>query len=185
MASEVTVANIALSLLGEPQIVSLSEDADRARKINTRFEDVRDATLRAHPWDCAEARAQLANDGTTPVFGFTFSFDLPSDFLIVRRLEVHTAKWKIEGKKLLAEDSPAKILYTKRVTDPNTWDALFIQVFGARLAYEVCESITKDTALKTRLWDEYKQKIDEAARVDGQQGTQEFVDEHPFITERL
>ena len=185
MASEVTVANIALSLLGEPQIVSLTEDADRARKINTRFEDVRDATLRAHPWDCAEKRVQLANDGTTPVFGFAFSFDLPSDFIVARRLEVHTAKWKIEGKKLLAEDSPAKMLYTFRVTDPNTWDSLFIQVFGARLAYEVCEAITKDTDLKTRLWREYLEKKKEAISVDGQQATPEFVDENPFITERL
>ena len=69
MTSIVEIGNIALVNLGEDTITSLSDDVKAARLINRRYAPIRDAVLRAHPWNCAMARAQLASVDPAPVWG--------------------------------------------------------------------------------------------------------------------
>ena len=56
MASEVDICNRALSKLGAARITSLTEDSVNARACNAMYESVRDAELRAHPWNFAMKR---------------------------------------------------------------------------------------------------------------------------------
>ena len=62
MASEVDIANRALQKLGAESIVSLTQDSENARACNLCYEPIRDAELRAHPWNFAIKRASLAAD---------------------------------------------------------------------------------------------------------------------------
>ena len=51
MASVVQICNGALNQLGASTILTLTEDSKNARLCNARFENVRDAVFRHHPWN--------------------------------------------------------------------------------------------------------------------------------------
>ena len=60
MASEVQICNLALAKIGDQQITSLTENSKAGRLCNLVYEPLRDATLRAHPWNFAITRETLA-----------------------------------------------------------------------------------------------------------------------------
>ncbi len=77
MTSVVQICNIALSNLGEAKIAALTDENERARQCNLRYEDCRDAVLRSHPWNAAVTRAALAANVTAPAWGFAKSLPFP------------------------------------------------------------------------------------------------------------
>ena len=52
MASTVDICNSALNMLGGATIISLTENSKNGRLCNQRYEPVRDAIFRSHPWNC-------------------------------------------------------------------------------------------------------------------------------------
>ena len=52
MASVVQICNSALNQLGASSITALTENSKNARICNERYETVRDAVYRSHPWNC-------------------------------------------------------------------------------------------------------------------------------------
>ena len=83
MASVIEICNSALNQLGASAITSLSENSKNGRLCNARYNTVRDAVFRAHPWNCLTKRITLAADTTAPDWGYTHAFTLPSDCLRV------------------------------------------------------------------------------------------------------
>lgn len=185
MASEVGVANIALSHMGEKLISSLDEASSSARILKARIDDVRDTVLRAYPWNFAEERAALAALATAPAWGYDNQYLQPTDCLFVRGIEddlLSNLVWKVEGRKILTnEGAPLNILYTKRETDPNQWDSMFAAALGAKLAHETVELITKDAKLKRGLLDNYGRIFAEATSVDSQEGTPPQSPNNPLL----
>ncbi len=172
MTSVVEIGNIALVNLGEDTIASLSDDVKAARLINRRYAPIRDAVLRAHPWNCALARAQLASGDPAPLWGPAACFQLPADCLRVLRLDDRSVAWKVEGRKILASaPAPLNILYTRRIADPNVFDPLLVEALAARLAADLAHPITQSTTLIGVMWDLYRQKLIEARGVDGPEGS--------------
>ena len=186
MASVVSICNIALSNLGDEKIASLSENNDRARSCDLRYEDVRDAVLRSYPWNCATTRVELARSTTDPVWGFTYSFALPSDCLRVLDVYDYTVPFAIEGRFLLTENSSAKLKYIARITDPNDYDILLQQAIGIRLASEIAEALTGRTELKAEMYQKYLLILTEARGVDSQEkGMPSVIEANDFINARF
>ena len=71
MASTVDIANFALNNLGASNITSLDENSKAARVVNQRYES-KDAVFR-HLWNYLINRASLAQETTTPAFGYAFN----------------------------------------------------------------------------------------------------------------
>jgi hypothetical protein len=57
MATDVDIANRALSRIGARRLTTLADATEAARAINSAFVQVRDEVLRAHPWKSACRRA--------------------------------------------------------------------------------------------------------------------------------
>lgn len=172
MTSVVEIGNIALVNLGEDVIASLSDEVKAARLLNRRYGPIRDAVLRAHPWNCAMVRAGLASSDPAPIWGPAACYPLPADCLRVLRVEDRSAAWKVEGRKIVSNaGAPLNILYTRQITDPNEFDPLLVEAIAARLAADLAHPITQSTSLIQVMWDLYRQKLIEARGVDGQEGT--------------
>ena len=86
MASVVQICNGALNQLGASTILTLTEDSKNARLCNARYENVRDAVFRHHPWNCLQKRLALPADTEAPAWGFTKQFTLPADCLRLLRI---------------------------------------------------------------------------------------------------
>jgi hypothetical protein len=169
MASVVQICNRALQKLGSKRITDIEEDSVEARSCNVLYEDLRDAELRAHPWNFAIARSEIAADSETPDWGRANSFTLPADFLFL--LEDYPEDnslikdWQIEGRKILTDDdAPIQIRYIKIVTDPNEMDPLFREALATKMAIELCEELTQSNTKKEGLKDDYKEIISQARK---------------------
>lgn len=175
MASDVQIANRALSKIGDKSIVSLTEASEPARAINECYAIVRQSEIRRHPWHFAKKRAALAADVETPEFDYEYQFTLPSDCLRLLMPQNNSESvqtdgrvdWKIEGRKILSnQEGPLYVTYLADVTDANQFDAAFVDVFACRLAMEVAHRLTGSTDKRKQAKDEYRDALIEARRMN-------------------
>tara|TARA_A100001515_G_scaffold23554_1_gene18215 strand:- start:1089 stop:1670 length:582 start_codon:yes stop_codon:yes gene_type:complete len=170
MASIVDICNGALNQLGASTIITLTEDSKNARLCNARFTQVRDSVFRSHPWNCLQKRVELAADTDTPAWGFTSQFTIPADCLRVLSILDFDSDHKIEGRKILTDNSSMKILYISRVTDPNEYDELLRETLSAALAADIAYAVTSSNPVAKNMYDLFQQKLKEARFVDSTEG---------------
>ena len=170
MASIVDICNGALNQLGASTILSLTEDSKNARLCNARYTQVRDSVFRSHPWNCLQKRVQLAADTDTPAWGFTKQYTLPADCLRVLTILDQDSDYKIEGRKILTDNSSMKILYVARITDPNEYDELLRETLSAALAADIAYGITSSNPLTQNMYNLFQDKLKEARFVDATEG---------------
>jgi hypothetical protein len=178
--SVVSICNTALDLLGADTITSLADDSKAARFCARNYERVRDAVLRAYPWNCAIARAALAALAEAPAWGYGKQYPLPEGpepAYCLRVLAINGEvdfglAYKIEGRRILTdEDAPLDILYIARIEDPARFDALLIDAIAARLALDAAYPLAGSVSLAQSMSQAYAEKIAEARQVDSQEGS--------------
>ena len=194
MASVVEICNSALNMLGANNITALTEDSKNARLLNQRYIPIRDVIFRSHAWNCLIKRVQLAQDTDTPTHEYAKQYTLPADCLRVLKVGGHHdgsssdlddgQKFKVEGRKILTDESTIYLLYIANITDVNEYDTLLQETLAARLAAELCYAITSSTSLATQMNEQFNEKLREARHVDASEGTAEMLDASTFINAR-
>lgn len=194
MPSVVDICNEAMDLLGAATIASLTENSKEARLCNRRFDTVRDAVLRSHPWNVAVARASLAKDADAPAFGFSSQFTLPTSPYCLRVLSFWNTSvdnnvaaydsnvmYKIEGRKVLSNEGSCKITYISRVTDTEQYDSLLSSAIAHRLASETAYAITGSNGVSQAMQAMYEARLREAKSVDAMEGYPEQPQANEYI----
>lgn len=173
--SQVDIANRALTKLGAGRIIALDDDSQASNTLSSMFDIVRDAELRKNLWHFSKARAQLPALSEVPMFGFSHQYQLPADFL--RLIEVNGRRcqpkpqldgwYSIEaGRILISQSGPLRIRYVRRVEDPTLFDALFVEAFACKLAFESCETLTQSNTKKQTAAQEYEVAVADARRMN-------------------
>ena len=170
MASVVDICNGALNQLGASTILTLTEDSKNARLCNARYTQVRDSVFRSHPWNCLQKRQQLAADTDTPAWGFTQQYTIPADCLRILTILDYDSDYKIEGRKILTDNSTMKILYISRVEDPNEYDELLRETLSAALAADIAYAVTSSNPTATNMFNLFQSKLKDARFVDSTEG---------------
>jgi hypothetical protein len=178
--SVIEICNNALLDLGEDAIMSLGDEGKAAALCNHRWPAVRDAVLRAHPWNCAMAQAELAAGAAAPLWRWEYRYVLPVDFLrivhMVGRDGTPVRDWEIQGGIVLCnEEAPLFISYVRRETDPRRYDALLTEALAARLAATLAYPLSGSTSLAQSCWSVYQDKLNEARGVDAREGVPESI----------
>jgi hypothetical protein len=193
MASTVDICNGALNQLGATTILSLTEDSKNARLCNSRFTQVRDGVFRSHPWNCLQKRIELAQDTTTPAWGFKYAYTLPADCLRLLRILDYDSNYKVEGRKILSNTETMKILYVSRVTDPNEYDELLRETLSSSLAADIAFAVTSNNTTATNMYNLFQDKLKDARFVDSTEGQNveqdlgmaDVIDAGTFINSRF
>jgi len=185
MPSVVDVVNMALDKVGHGAITSLGDGTKAANLAARMWLIVRDKVLREHPWNFAISRDVLAPLAGSPSWGFAYQHELPSDLLrLIEVRDLSTDEYQIEGSTILADDDALYIRYLKQVTDPNEYDSLFVDAVSARLAYEMCETLTQSNTKKRAAWDEYVEAMTRARSVDAQENPPSVFEEDRWLEAR-
>lgn len=199
MASVIQVANRALTKLGAARIISLDDDNKQARAVVSCFEDLRDDELRAHRWQFAMKRTELAALAETPVFGYQYQYALPPDFLRIdmvddrypaavmdNYIDAEYLEWTIEGNVILTDiGAPLKLRYISQVTEPNSWDSNFREALASRIAMEICEELTQSDTKKQSASSDYKRAINQAVRIGAIEKPSVMPPDNQWIISRL
>jgi len=170
MASIVQICNSALNQLGASSITALTDDSKNARLCNERYTTVRDAVFRAHPWNCLVKRVQLAQDTATPAWGFTYQYTLPADCLRILGIKDYNSDYKVEGRKLLIDESSVYLIYLAQITDVNELDVLLRETISAHLAQDIAYAITANLQVSKLMAEKYQSKLSEARHTDAGEG---------------
>jgi hypothetical protein len=184
MTSVVAICNRALDMLGAEPVTSLADNTKAARLCARNFEPVRDAVLRAYPWNAAVRRAALAALADTPPWGYARQFQLPDGpapepclRLLAIDGEVDFGRtYKIEGRRVLTDaPAPLNILYIARVADPSQLDPMLYDAIATRLAADLSYGLTASAALGQSLMEIYQAKLAEARATDAQEGSADDI----------
>ena len=186
MPSETAIASNALTKLGAQPITDIDDPlSQRAVLCKSYYPNVRDAVLRAYPWNCAIVRMALALSGTAPVYGYSYKFQLPVVPYCLRVLEVEDdIEHKIEGRFLLADESSVNIKFIQRVEDTGLFDALLQEAIECRLAAELAYPVTGSPTLIQAMWNLYAEKLREARTIDAMEITQDYYSSDALIEVR-
>ena len=193
MAADTGITEIccaALELIGGESITYaqyVAASTTEARLCKRFYEPIRDFSLRSHPWNCAVTRVELTVvDGEEPAFGFSYYYDLPADCLRVLNMEDLNYTFEIEGRRLLTDETTAKIRYIKKETDVTQYDPLLVEVITINLALKLAGKLApEDTKIKQRLLEQLHRIVLPAARsADGQESPSSFIYDNSFIDVR-
>jgi hypothetical protein len=183
--SVIDLCNSALDKVGQGAITSLGDNTKSSKLCNRNWPLVRDRVLRAHPWNFAVRRTNLAPDSIAPSWGFTAKFPIPTDCL--RLLEVRdlsTGEFQLENGYIHANATVLYIRYISRIEDPNVYDSLFVNSAATLLAAEVCEPFDQSASKKKGLLDEYDAFLAEAKGADAQENPPTVYEEDDWIKVR-
>jgi len=146
--SAISVANIALTSLGEKPITVLSENNKNATLVHARIDDVRRFVLRSHPWRCAKRQARLAASPDAPLFKWTSKYPLPADFLRFYNeddMTEYMGAWEVmDGHIYTQRQGALPCEYIYDLQDYTVMDAGMIHVIAYHLASEVGLPITQN-----------------------------------------
>jgi hypothetical protein len=188
MASPVSISNLALTYLAADRITALSDNSENARRITAIYDACLEDVLRAHPWNFAIQRQQLALLATTPAFGYQYEFQIPGDSLRVIEVSDGTnliTDFKVEGRKILSDQDSISIKYIGNITDPNQYTSQFIFVFASRLAAELAYAITNNKATAELAAAIYKEKLQTAKETDAQESdSTNIIDEDLWVIDK-
>lgn len=195
MASEVQICNLALSHLGSYTISALTEATQEARQCNLLYDPVRDAVLRDFPWNFAERRGYLAElSGVTPV-GYDYAYAYPTDCIKARHIYNAVAGAKpidfivnagsgLASKMILTDEADAILIYTAKITDPNMFDASFVNAMAYKLASDLALPLTKKASLQNIMLQIYARYMSMAYTTNATEAKDTAERDNPFTAAR-
>ncbi|EHD22079.1 MULTISPECIES: hypothetical protein [Brenneria] len=187
MASSISICSNALLALGAHPINSFDEATDHARLCSNIYPTVRDDLLRKHPWNCAIKRTILSPSSTPPEFGFAYQFPLPGNLLRILSVggECDDIRYRIEGRKLLANINVIELRYIYRNDDESTWDAALVGLAEATMAAKLAYAVTASASLRDTLTQEAAYLLRQAKAIDGQEDPPEELGGYPTYEARF
>lgn len=184
MATAVSICSNALILLGEKPIASFTEGTRAAQVASNLYPDMALDFLRAHPWNAAMKRVQLAPT-TAPAFGWRAAFLLPNDCLRVWEVKQGDTDidHKVEGRKVLCDVTGIDLVYISKIPE-DQWDTVMVTAMTYRMAGAMAYALTKSAALADGWMTAAERKFKEAKTLDGQEGTPDDFGDNPLLASR-
>lgn len=185
MSSKTEIANRALSLLGIPRVSNIATAGNKpANVINGMWDIERRSLIAAYPWNFAAEMASLAKLSAAPAHTWDNQYQLPSDYLMLTKVE-NDPRYEIMQKKILTDEgSPLKIWYVKDITETGDFDPLFAKAFAVHLAHEACEELTQSNSKKADLAQHLQAVLTTAWQVDAIQEPAIRMNEDSWIDAR-
>ena len=157
--SMVTLANRALSRLGQAPTFSLDSADKRAAKIHMAWRDCLDRCFALHDWSWARRTTRLPRRAECPANGWAYGFDLPGDRIGDPLKVMHCPTgphsplrdFDIEGGVLYA-NVPDVWVRLRVEVDPAFWDPGFRSAFVVAFAAFLAVPLQQDADLEAQLF---------------------------------
>ena len=156
-------------MVGIPAITSFQDENNNAKLCKTFFPVLRDRVLRDHTWSFATAGYDLqclAEKSIDPEYRYVCA--LPGDVIRIIEIVGNRPYRRVENK-VLVQELPATLIYTRRVEDPGLFDETFVEALQYLLAAEIGLSNTRDAQLVNMYRQEYEKRLALARSIDSQE----------------
>jgi hypothetical protein len=188
MTSKTDICNRALIKLGKATIRDIDTDeSPQGTLCKAVYVSMLDEVLRQAEWNFAVNRQALNKDASgLPLYEWAYRFILPTVPPVIKIISVeNNVPFKIEGNYLVSNSDNIKLKYIGRITDPNLYDSLFINVLVLRLAYEISFSLTSQTSLGDNIYKQYLLALEEAKNQNSQDDNELPIQDSTWTNARL
>jgi len=188
MTSKTDICNRALIKLGKATIRDIDTDeSPQGTLCKAVYVSMLDEVLRLAEWNFAVNRQALNKDASgSPLYEWAYRFILPTIPPVIKIISVvNNVPFKIEGNYLVSNSDNVKLKYIGRITDPNLYDSLFINVLMLRLAYEISFSLTSQTSLGDNIYKQYLLALEEARNQNSQDDNELPIQDSTWTNARL
>lgn len=168
MADLLYIANAALDLVGNATITSLDDGSPSAKKAKLHIVQAVREVLALGAWKSAKKQAVLAQLTDAPLFGWTYAYQLPNDYVGMILFNNTNPKnqlrpiYDIQGKVLLTDESTASLEYVCDLTMPgndiSAASAPMTELMAIKLAQKLAWGFQQARTLKESLEQEYQLK---------------------------
>lgn len=191
--SKVQICQRALAELKAQNIDSLTENTEEARLCALLYDEAVETLLELHRWDFSIEKAVLAQSTSTPVFEYTYYYQLPVDPYCVRVLEAYNQDgyelddWKVEGRLLGCNEDYVQIRYIKRIDNIVETSPTFRETLVFWLAHKLAYSLTGSASMEQLMLSKYRMAMRKAIIMDSTQGApyKETDDDYSWIESRF
>ncbi len=198
MASQLTLYNGALRILGQSKLSSLTEDVEPRYVLDDIWSDgARDACLEAGYWNFAIRTVEASyNTGVEPDFGFQRAFDKPTDWLRTVSLAsddrfyclLTDRSYKDEADYWFCDNDTLYIRYVSNDTsygyDYGKWPQSFVKFVEAHLANEARYRILQANVKRTEIEKAYNKAKKDALSKDAMNEGVKFMPENGWAGAR-
>lgn len=196
--TKLDICNLALSILGQAELSSLSEVNQRATLCKQYYDRVRKQVLREHDWSFARCKEKLflvreENEGSR----MAYVYKKPANCLFVSKVyndALHTGlkeqQFKLQFDNILkqeviiTETVDAYCEYTKDVTDTSLFDSSFVDAMAGLMAYKMAHSLTGSTQITQLAYQQYQMAMDGARYINKVEQLEDAVFLNPYLDAR-
>lgn len=194
--NKLSICNMALAILGQVDLSSLTEENQPARLCNQYYDIVRQQLLRAHDWDFARSREKLVLLETEKANGkIAYVYAKPAKCLFISKIynEGRLSKpseFFMEYRKssntevIVSEIEEAYCEYTRDIEDVSLFDSLFVDAFSAGLATKIAMSLTGSTTIYQVAFQTYNSLLDNARYSNKVEKLENVLHDNPFLEAR-
>lgn len=132
ITEEEKIYNLALGQIGDYQVTDGNTGTKQYKICQRYYDNARQRTLRAHPWNESTKRVIIPQQEFGPIFEFDFQYAEPSDSLKIMSISeigIDLTLWQVESGFIITDIS----------TTPQTWTADIKYAAGE---YVTLDSIT-------------------------------------------
>jgi len=173
--TKLDICNIALLRLGQPAIVTIDEDTASAQALRNAWAHCLESFLLESKWNFSTTTANLSRLSGTPLTGFIYRYQLPSDFITVVTVNFNAGtqegRWKIQGDQLHTDDETVTLEYVFRFADTGQFPAMICEALALLIASRCAETLTGSNSKTSMMTQEYVQiALPKARRLDASTG---------------
>jgi hypothetical protein len=185
MASKQSIMNAAFLHLGTTGVNSLGDDApDIVKQMSQMYDIYYDSLLASNYWRFALKQTPLSKqpkEAFDPVLGFDNAYKLPSDYLLVYKIEPQGV-YKIYGNLIYSNiSSNFKLYYIHKVSEASL-PPYYITFLAEKFAHLFAMPVTQDVNLAIA-WDKASENSRKMAiALDDQSQTSEILQYAPLVS---
>jgi hypothetical protein len=174
MATNVTICNAALLMVNANTISSFSDETREAAICNSLYETTKDTILMKFPWSFSLFQEQLAQTVNTPLFDYTYEYQLPTGYLRILKKDNLGNDYRILKDKLLTDANAVELLYQK---DPGEefYSPLVVRALEFRMADLLSLALVQDENMSDIYNKRYLVTMAEARATDSQNAPNELI----------
>ena len=181
------ICNMAIGKLGGQLLTDYDTDTTPVAGLCRLWYPVSLKTLLEDmPYTFATDRTELTVhmvDG--PLYEFTYRYQLPGDFIQIVDTDPPEARWKIEGTKLLSDESSLGIRYVYALENTAQMSGHFVTCLSCLLAVNLCLPITRNVKYVSVMENQYEKILLTSRGRDSQQESRQTYEADTLVSVRL
>lgn len=177
MATDISICNAGLLMIGADEINSFDDETREARICSALYETTKDELLQSHPWLFTKQQVELAKTANTPILQYQYEYQIPPGSLRILRKDTLANDYEVYQDKLLSDDDGVTIVHQIDPGEEN-YPSYFVRLLEFSMAEVLAASVAQDESLAQLFGNRKKEQMRKARGIDAQNQPNRRINEN-------